>query len=107
VSLAVLFCGYRERSGIAAGVAFSRPHAESHNLNLTFDVGQRFADIPNPFECMATLPLQGEELVVMERNGIPLCYVINEDCQKNPRLSVFTVRHLMLVPKRRVVLPEK
>ena len=56
---------------------------------------------------MATLPLQGEELVVMEPNGIPLCYVINEDCQKNPRLSVFTVRHLMLVHKGRVVLPEK
>jgi hypothetical protein len=85
VSLAVLFCGYRERSGIAAGVAFSRPHAESHNLNLTFDVGQRFPYIPNPFECRATLPLQGEELVVMERNGIPLCYVINEDCQKDSR----------------------
>jgi hypothetical protein len=55
---------------------------------------------------MATLPLQGEKLVVMERSGIPLCYVINEDCQKDPRYP-FTVRHLMLVYKRRVVLPEK
>ncbi|NDP42297.1 MAG: hypothetical protein GZ089_06205 [Aromatoleum sp.] len=89
ISRAALFCGHRDGSGIAAGIAFSLPHAESRNLNLTFDLGQGFVYTPSLFEFMVKLLLQEKRLVVMEGNGIPPCYSINEDCRKDPDCPSF------------------
>jgi hypothetical protein len=38
---------------------------------------------------MVKLPRQGERLVSMEGNGRPPCYVINEDCRKDPGCPSF------------------